>query len=513
MLKERQETTIKNLQLLNVNQAAHFLGVHAATIRRWAYAKRIKGVKIGVRGDWRFQKQELLTSTRMRHRPQFGVQHSVQFQPVDAYSHWVQFYEEDEALVRFIANFIKGGDVAIIIASTEHRIALTRYLIQNGYSTENSDALIIIDAQETLNSIMVNGLPNASRFFNIVGTLIAKAQGDGRQVRAFGEMVAILWEEGNDRAALKLEKLWNKLQQKYDFSLYCAYPLKSFASTKRAEAFEKIGNIHTHVFPSERYMDLTDDVARYRKIARLQQKARSLEDELLQYESARQKLDQRREDFLNATSHELKTPLTSQRAFIQLLTYEVTRNNDQNYLRYITKINEQTNKLTNLVTNLLDASKIEGGKLILNRSWFDMAQCVTETSEEIQATSGNHPIKITNCASCNVFGDRDKLSQVISNLLANAVKYSPAGEQISISLQQRGKKIRIKITDHGIGMDPENQEKIFERFYRISDENTYPGLGIGLYISSEIVKQHRGTISVNSKKGHGSTFCILLPQV
>lgn len=222
--------------------------------------------------------------------------------------------------------------------------------------------------------------------------------------------------------------------------------------------------------------------------------------------------EQFKENFLSATSHELKTPLTSQRAFIQILDQMTTKNNDLIYKKYIQKIALQNEKLSQLVNNLLDASKIKDGRLMYTPSKFDLEELINEIITDFNH-SHKHTIRLKGTTQNEIISDKGKVDQVITNLLHNAIKYSPITSEIIIELKTKAKSVIVSIIDAGIGIDTNNIEHIFKPFYRIHGhkERTFPGLGMGLYISNEIVKHLGGTLQVKSTKGKGSTFTMSLP--
>ena len=230
--------------------------------------------------------------------------------------------------------------------------------------------------------------------------------------------------------------------------------------------------------------------------------------------------EQRKDDFIRMASHELKTPVTSIKGYVQLLL-AMFRDHDVNKEKIPTKdiqtslatIDKQIIKLNRLMSELLDLSRIDSGKLELKMQNFDLNDLVKETVDDVQQMT-KHEILIDNKADCKLFGDKDRIGQVLSNLLTNAIKYSPKTNSIQVNVRQPSQNIiSISVKDQGIGIDKKDHEKIFERFYRVEGktEQTYPGFGIGLFIASEIVNRHNGTISVESEKSKGSTFTFTLP--
>jgi PAS domain S-box-containing protein len=232
-------------------------------------------------------------------------------------------------------------------------------------------------------------------------------------------------------------------------------------------------------------------------------------------------LEQRKDDFIKMASHELKTPITSINGYVQLLlniyqdaegeALQLSRNTVKSSLGTIAK---QVVKLTRLISELLDLTKIESGKLDLNYTAFDLTEMVEEVVQDIRLTTSKHAIIVESNFEGMFYGDKDRLGQVLMNLINNAIKYSPEADSVEVYLEGGSKKASIQVRDHGIGIDKKDFTKIFERFYRAEGkaEQTYPGFGIGLFIASEIVQRHNGTIDVSSEKGKGSIFTVNLPR-
>ncbi len=222
----------------------------------------------------------------------------------------------------------------------------------------------------------------------------------------------------------------------------------------------------------------------------------------------------RKDDFLSVASHELRTPITSIKAYSQLLVSTYQDSQDEFLKNALAKLETQANKMTKLVTDFLKLSKIEAGKLQLNKETFYINELVNEIVSDIQLVSVNHKIIVEKSEPVNVIADRERIAQVIANFLNNAVKYSPGAEEIVVSCKSGNNCVTINVADKGVGIKPEEHRKIFERFYRAKSNGNIPfsGFGIGLYISAEIIQRHNGEIGVNSEEGKGSTFYFTLPQ-
>jgi two-component system CheB/CheR fusion protein len=222
---------------------------------------------------------------------------------------------------------------------------------------------------------------------------------------------------------------------------------------------------------------------------------------------------QKKDEFISVASHELKTPVTSLKGFTQILqmTFEKEGNAMANNL--LPKMDQQINKLTNLINDLLDVTKVNSGQLRLDQQKFNFNELVLETVEEMQRTTTSHKIETDFTAPVFILADKNRISQVLINLLSNAIKYSPNANKVVVNCYGEDGYIKVCVQDFGIGIPESEQPKLFTRFFRVSDDktNTYPGLGLGLYITSEIIKRHGGTIEFKSEEGKGSTFCFTLP--
>jgi PAS domain S-box-containing protein len=233
------------------------------------------------------------------------------------------------------------------------------------------------------------------------------------------------------------------------------------------------------------------------------------------------KSDKLKSDFIKMASHELNTPVTSIRGYIQMLLAmfsekPLQKDIPQDFVASsLNTINKQVQRLIRLISELLDLSRIEGGQLELRKEIFNISEMVHETIQDIKMANLNRDINLYVNTDCNVDADKDRISQVLSNLIMNAIKYSGHSKSIDVTINANGNNVAIEIKDQGIGIDSEDIGKIFERFYRSKKNNveTYPGFGIGLFISKEIMQRHNGTILVESSNGNGSTFTVILPTV
>lgn len=224
-------------------------------------------------------------------------------------------------------------------------------------------------------------------------------------------------------------------------------------------------------------------------------------------------LETRKDDFVNMASHELKTPLTSMKLYIEILLLQLKQSPNENALKAIHRIKSQTDKLQELVSDLLDVSRLQTGKLQFSKETFDLAALVQETVDVLQETAPDHKFIVKKKGNILVYADRFRVYQVVTNLITNAVKYSPQDTKIIVSISTSMSRAIVSVEDFGIGIEKDQRKKVFDRLYQVHDPHTkaFSGLGMGLYISKEIIKRHRGKIWVEGEKGKGSTFFFTLP--
>lgn len=229
----------------------------------------------------------------------------------------------------------------------------------------------------------------------------------------------------------------------------------------------------------------------------------------------RKELERQKDDFIGIASHELKTPLTSLKGYVQLLHKRCDKYEDNSVMLFLGKIERQIDKINLLVQDLLDVTKIEAGRLTYYKEEFDINELAREIIDTMQYTTDKHAIVRRGQALHKTYGDRDRIGQVLVNLLSNAIKYSPQSRNIEVNIQSKDKIIEICVRDYGVGIPDESQSHIFDRFYRANGtkEKTFPGLGLGLYICAEIIKRHGGKIWFTSESGKGTSFYFSLPAV
>ncbi|HEV9036609.1 MAG TPA: ATP-binding protein [Puia sp.] len=299
---------------------------------------------------------------------------------------------------------------------------------------------------------------------------------------------------------------WITLAHKHHYSAFWSFPV-------RAEGGPVVGTFALY-FPGPR-----DPQPKELEVAGVIAHAAAIiisrhmsEQNLHERELQLQLLVKQRDEFIGAASHELKTPVTSIKAYAQIVQRELKQEEATENSDLMTRLNAQVNRLSVLINDMLDTTKISEGKLQLTVRPLDVNELLKERVEEIQHTTA-HRFDVRTSPLAPVMADRERIGQVITNLLSNAIKYSPDHTIVTIVTCDTAGGIRVSIRDEGYGIPESDQPKIFDRFFRVTSNNMdrIPGMGLGLYISAQIIYRHGGTIEVQSRPGKGSVFSFTLP--
>jgi signal transduction histidine kinase len=451
-------------------------------------------------------------------------------------SHIVRYYDDDAALVHEVGQLVTAGlatgEPAVVIATPTHRDGLERRLRAqrvNLVDARRAGRYVPLDAAETLARITSDGWPDPVRFGEVVGGTVgrAAAAGSGAQVRAFGEMVALLWADGRRDAAIRLEELWNELARDHAFSLVCAYPISAFGAHADEAPFSSVSALHTEVFPTEAYTAITEADARLRAVAALQQKAAALESELLHRRGLEEELnakveqladgDRRKDEFLAMLGHELRNPLAPVSAALEVM--RLRADDPQRIGKAREVVERQIAQMTRLVDDLLDVSRITRGQIELREESVALAALVERAVEVARPLidERGHRLSLDLPEGPVIFrGDRSRLEQVFANLLSNAAKYTDVGGHIWLRALVEDEEVVISVRDDGEGLTPELRDRVFDLFVQGPDTRSMArgGLGLGLTLVRQLVQLHGGEISALSDgPGKGSEFLVRLPYV
>ena len=466
-------------------------------------------------------------------------------------AHIVQFYENDSFLVDevtcFIGEGLKAGEAGIVIATPAHRKALENALragrvgrrpakpaARSKAPKQEGDGLYFaLDAEEALSRILVNGWPDERRFREFIGGAVARSAlaGNGG-VRAFGEMVALLWEAGQRDAAIRVEDLWTELAKRQGLSRFCAYPMSAFANASDGQRLLAVCNAHTHVHPPESFPRPTTAEQLNRMIVQLQHQAAALKAEVARRAELEESLRRRetelsdflknaaetarrKNEFLAMLGHELRNPLAPIANALELMRMD---GSDAARLADARRIIErQTALMRRMVDDLLDVSRMASGKMELKRETLLLGNVVERAIELARPLidEKGHQLSVDVPAE-NIWlhGDVLRLAQVLANLLNNAAKYTERGGRIVLTAGRRDADLVLSVRDNGMGLEPALREQVFEPFVQGQESlaRSKGGLGIGLTLVRRIVHLHGGTVQAHSAgQGQGSEFVVRLP--
>lgn len=226
------------------------------------------------------------------------------------------------------------------------------------------------------------------------------------------------------------------------------------------------------------------------------------------------KEEERKDDFMGMVSHELKTPLTSLKAYIQILQRIASKENDNKQQNILEKCLKQADYMNGMINGFLNVSRLDSGQLHIEKTTFDFQVLFSEIEDEVLSTNDTRTFVFRPVGKTMIHADREKISQVLHNLIGNAIKYSPPSKIITVEYLTVGENsLKINVKDQGIGISLDDQQRIFDRYYRVKDMNSrsIAGFGIGLYLCKEIIELHNGTIQVKSSKDEGTIFSVVIP--
>jgi signal transduction histidine kinase len=467
----------------------------------------------------------------------------------EPHCHAVQFYESDAFLVQTVTNFLaaglKAGDRMLVIATTPHREAFTAALGQDVVRQAIADdSLVLLDATETLSKFMIDDVPDPDLFRDVLDRSLAKLR-EGHShasVRAYGEMVDLLWRAGSSRAAIRLEELWNDAGKTHSFSLLCAYVMGNFYKEGDAARFMEVCRTHSHVIPTEAFSEIDDPHARLREISLLQQRARALESEIdhrKKLESAlRDALRERgraeeelrecvkreqearrsaeasdafKEMFLSILGHDLRNPLNTVLTTTRLM--QVRGELAPESRRRLDRVVASGIRMERMIGQLLDVARarLAEGIPVSRTTQHDLVPLTRKIADELQAANPSRKIDVDAAGPCPAYVDPDRLEQVVSNLLGNAISHGDPSAPVTVAVAARGDVASIAVHNFGNPIDGASLPTLFDPFKRSNPRKPRDGLGLGLYIAERIVSAHGGKIEVESSMDAGTRFQVVIP--
>lgn len=444
--------------------------------------------------------------------------------------HLLALYDTEEYLVESVGDFLApalwSGAAALVVATADHRARFEAALRASGVDADEARTagrLVVLDAAETLDRFMVDGGPDSRRFHESVGVLVADLNGRFGSVRIYGEMVALLWDHGDVAGAIALEDLWNDLAAEIDFDLLCAYPKTSFDSEDATEPFRRVCDRHTELVPSERIAAAGADDDRRRAVAMLEQQLGAISAERAALEEQRRELesalttmrehDRVRNEFVAMVVHDIRTPASVVSSFLSLLRDNWSTFDRDQIDDFLGRAMDNVTRVERLVDDILTVARLESRQFAFAVAPTDMADIVSRTVASVAATAEvpialhiDDPLPLARA-------DAARQTQILDNLLTNAVKFSPLDTPVSVRLKRMGEHLVVAVTDHGPGIPAEEAHLLFKPFSRLSrpGRQAAKGTGLGLYISKCLAESQGGSISMSSHPSTGTTFSVTIP--
>lgn len=432
------------------------------------------------------------------------------------HDHLVALYDTDASLVDSVVAFLTPALAAdepmIVLATDQHREQIRTALISaRGDRPHDADppGLVMLDAAETLGRVMVDGAPDTERFRAVIGGAVEAATAGQRGARIFGEMVAILWDDGDIPGAIAVEDLWNDLLEEHHFGLLCGYPSSAFEHAEDTREFHTVCSKHLAVIPTE--SDASAGVPQ-QVGADHQDPPSDREQELMAELDRLQELDQLRSRFVAMVAHEVRHPTAVLIALLDLLETSWPELDADEIGDYLHKALSNAHQMDRLTRDILTLSRLEAGEFSYQLGPVDLGEVAARAVDEVSRATGRSIVLALEPGLPAARADADRQRQILQNLLSNAVKFSPDPSAVFVDVDGDPAVLTVSVRDEGAGILAGDRDELFRAFSRpgASGRSTR-GAGLGLYITKALVEGQGGTIDVRSVPGSGSTFTYTVP--
>ena len=465
--------------------------------------------------------------------------------------HRVQYYTGEEHLFDTVAHFLAEGlvlgDGIVVIATRRHRETLEQRLrAQGGDRAIASDRLLLLDARATLAKFMVGGMPDTDLFREFVGRLmigLKRGPQHPERIRAYGEMVDLLWRDGNSRAAIRLEELWNDAGKEHPFSLLCAYVMGNFYKDTDQARFFEVWRGRGDVLPAGDFSRSDDANAPLTELSLLQRRARARQSEIAdrqdleialrdaqrertraqkklnevvrREESARERAeanDAFKETFLGILGQDLLKPLGS--VVTTARTMKMRGGLDRRTNAGLERIVSSSSGMRRMIDQLVDLTRARlADGIPVHRTGQELGPLVARVVDQLRTANPARQIVFSMSGPCRARVDADRFEQVVASLLGNAISHGGPAVPIQVELAARPPVISLAVRTGGAFIDPESLSSLFDPFRRAhKPHGRSESLSLELYIAERIVTSHGGKLAVTSSAKNGTRFEVLLPS-
>ena len=464
-------------------------------------------------------------------------------------AHSVHFYETPEALFEKVARFLGGGldsgDRVLVVATASHRESITERLdpelVSRAIATKQ---LALLDAHETLEAIMVGDAVDTDHFHRMLDRVVSDLRGGaaGTRVRAYGEMVDVLWRTGRSSAALRLEEAWGDAIERHDFALLCAYAMGHFYGEANMAGLSAVCDRHTHVVgaspaPEESVPSIQDDASVEERIRSLEAELRhrkgleaalrkalhdrscveaELRDSIGREREAREKAEQSdafKEQFIAILGHDLRNPLNTilTTARLMLMRGELPADSS----RRLDRVVVSGVRMQRMIEQILDVTsdRLDDGIHIAVDPAQDVGALAATVVDEARAANPRTTIDLVVDGPCIATVDGQRFEQVLRTLVGNALAHGDASRPVRVLVLARSDTLAIEVHNFGPPIEEEERAFLFEPLKRSrKSKGRSEGLGLGLYISQRIAHAHGGALDVETSDERGTTFRLTIPR-
>lgn len=417
-----------------------------------------------------------------------------------------------------IAPGLAAGDSAVVVATELHRRAIVSRLHERGIDVaaeEQRSRLFLVDAGELLASFRGPDGPDRRRFRDQVSDILDRASGATDHIRIFGEMVTLLWDEGDITGALALEDLWNELLGGMSATLLCGYPEDAFAHARSTDAFRAVCERHSEVVTATT-LTADDERARSRTLAMLEHerivdhnRRADLEAQQHALEDALERLQEattRRDDLLAVVVHDIRSPATTVTNALALLLDAGPELGWDDARGLLETAQEAGERIVRLSQDILTSAELDAGSFTYDLRPVDLTRIVGDAVDDVRTTTGrtieyHHELDLP-----RALADEVRQRQVLGNILGNAVKFSPDHTPIHVSVTRADDRLEVRIRDAGPGIPAADQARLFRPFTRLGAAREVEGHGLGLHSAKLLTEGQGGTLWVESEPGHGAVF-------